>query len=169
MKCNQKILLVTSIFVAFFYCLPIVMGGIPQPFSVAVDDYEFAELIEGGTIRPWKITYTANGTVDVFVTDDYIGDGDSYLTNGIIPDDVVASHTGSSGILCVPYNSDIGYYLIIGNYGGSSTVTGEYEIDFGNCGIGGFDIIIATCALIAIFGIIGILINRRGDGLTKNN
>ncbi|MFX1295147.1 MAG: hypothetical protein ACFFD2_09895 [Promethearchaeota archaeon] len=65
------------------------------------------------------------------------------------------NHTGSSGTLCVSYpDSSSAYYLVIGNYGGSSTITGEYKLHSGGCDIPGFEILIVFFALLATFGIL---------------
>ncbi|MFX1295148.1 MAG: hypothetical protein ACFFD2_09900 [Promethearchaeota archaeon] len=152
MKCNQKIIFAISIIIAVFLCSPVVIRALTAPFTAPAGYYDVQIIMPSG-VKKAKITYTATGIIDVFVTDDS-DDALFYISSGIVPNDVLANHTGSSGTLCVSYpDPEDVYYLILGNYGGSSTVTGETEVGLG-CGIPGFEILFVFCALLAAFGIL---------------
>ncbi|MFX1294425.1 MAG: PGF-CTERM sorting domain-containing protein [Promethearchaeota archaeon] len=152
MKRNQRIILAISIFIVVFCFLPIV-AGVSIPVTVLPGMSYTGGLYPNG-VKDNKITYTMDGIVDVFVSDDPFA-AVGYLIAGEIPEDALASQRGNSGTLCVSFPDPEGiYYVIIGNYGGTSSVTGEYEMVAGSCGIPGFEILIAFCALLAAFGIL---------------
>ncbi|MFX1296445.1 MAG: hypothetical protein ACFFD2_16520 [Promethearchaeota archaeon] len=153
MKYNKKILIATSLFIAIFYCLPFVIGSTTMPLAIAPYSYLTVPMVPGG-LKSMKITYSADASIDAFVTDD-TADITSYVSTGNIPSGVLVSHIGLSGSLCVTYSDPEGmYYLVLGNIGGLMPVSGTYTLDPNGCGIPGFEILIVFFALLATFGIL---------------
>ncbi len=139
--------------------LIIVMGVLP--LSQATATHELAAggmavdlFLPLGLTNGVKVSYTANGTVDMFFTDD-TDDAVSYSLTGIIPVGVLwgkNNSTSGSFQLIYPNNTEQ-YYLYFGNYNGINPVRIDYDVS-PYSGIPGFGLIFVLFSFFALIGLI---------------
>ncbi|NVM52410.1 MAG: hypothetical protein HWN66_01820 [Candidatus Helarchaeota archaeon] len=101
-------------------------------------------------------TYSANYTIDVFVTDNATHRS-MYISTGYISDDVLWKKASATNGDCsaMIVNTSATHYVVLGNHNGTLDALVQYDItaQVRSSGIPGFEFIFACLTLLAILGL----------------
>jgi hypothetical protein len=116
--------------------------------------------------KTYCLTYTANGTLQVFITDDILHIVE-YSSTGIVPQGVLGNYTGDSGSIDLCNSScNETLFLVFGNKNGMLPINVAFNFSAANGGsnlptIPSFELISVSCVLVTILCIFGIRENSK--------